>query len=83
MQNSDISIQIGEKYEAALIGTNGKAIGSSAIKWSSSNKKVATVSSKGKITAKKGGTAKITAKYKNKSYVLKVSIFDEVNLDYN
>lgn len=83
LQNSDISIQIGEKSEAVLIGTNGKAISSSAIKWSSSNKKVATVSSKGKITAKKGGIAKITAKYKNKSYVLKVSIFDDVNLDYN
>lgn len=34
------------------------------IKWTSSNKKVATVSSKGKVKAKKKGTAKITATVK-------------------
>ena len=32
--------------------------------WSSSNKKVATVTSKGKVTAKKNGTAVITVKVK-------------------
>ena len=32
------------------------------VKWTSSNTKVATVSSKGKITAKKSGVVKITAK---------------------
>ena len=30
-----------------------------AVKWTTSNKKVATVSSKGKVTAKKAGSAKI------------------------
>ena len=35
------------------------------ITWTSSNKKVATVSSKGKVTAKKAGTATITAKTSN------------------
>lgn len=33
----------------------------SRVKWTSSNKKIATVSTKGKVTAKGAGTAKITA----------------------
>ena len=37
------------------------------VKWSSSKKKVATVSSKGKVTARKKGTATITATVKGKS----------------
>ena len=44
------------------------------IKWSSSNKKIATVSSKGKVTAKKKGTATITAKVSGKSYKCKVTV---------
>lgn len=37
------------------------AKGSKAVTWKSSNKKIASVTSKGKVTAKKAGTAKITA----------------------
>lgn len=37
------------------------------VKWTSSNKKVATVNSKGKVTAKKAGTVEITAKAKDGS----------------
>ncbi len=44
------------------------------IKWTSSNKKVATVSSKGKITARSKGTAKIKAAYKKKKYTCTVSV---------
>lgn len=44
------------------------------ITWKSSNKKVATVSSKGKVTAKKQGTAKVTAKIRNKSVTCKVTV---------
>jgi hypothetical protein len=43
-------------YTLSVSGTSKK------ITWSSSNKKVATVSSKGKVTAKGKGTATITAK---------------------
>ena len=43
------------------------------VKWSTSNKKIATVS-KGKIKAKKPGTVTITAKYKNKKYKCKVVV---------
>ena len=45
------------------------------ITWTSSNKKVATVSSKGKVTAKKAGTATITAKTSNgKKATCKVTV---------
>ncbi len=45
------------------------------LKWSSSNKKIATVNSKGKVTLKKKGTCKITCKLKNgKKYTCKVTV---------
>lgn len=45
-----------------------------SIKWSSSDKKIASVSSKGKVTAKKRGTATITAKVSGKKYTCKVTV---------
>ncbi len=44
------------------------------VKWSSSNKKVAIVSKKGKVTAKKKGTATITAKIGKNKYKCKVTV---------
>lgn len=44
------------------------------VKWSSSKKKVATVSSKGKVTARKKGTATITATVKGKKYKCKLTV---------
>lgn len=46
------------------------------ISWWSSNKSVATVSKWGTVTAKSEGTAKITAKYKNKKYTCTIKIED-------
>lgn len=43
-------------------------------KFTSSNKKIATVGSKGKVTAKKKGTATITATYKKKKYKCKITV---------
>ena len=50
------------------------ANGTGKAKWASSNKKVATVSSKGVITAKKKGTATITIKSGSKSVKVKVIV---------
>ena len=49
----------GERYKLKVTGTKKK------ITWSSTNRKVATVSKKGVVTAKKKGKAKIKAKIKN------------------
>ncbi|MBQ2800624.1 MAG: Ig-like domain-containing protein [Lachnospiraceae bacterium] len=53
------------------------------ITWSSSNKKVATVSKKGKVTAKKAGTATITALTKDgKKATCKVTVKTGVKVTY-
>ena len=44
------------------------------VQWSSSNKKVAVVSNKGKVTAQKAGATKITAKIGNKKYTCKITV---------
>lgn len=51
-------------------GTKKKA------KWKTSNKKVATVSTKGKVTARKKGTAVITVKVSNRTLRCKVTVKD-------
>mgnify|MGYP002625659913 CR=1 FL=1 len=51
-----------------------KLKGAKKIKWSSSKKNVASVTSKGKVTAKKKGTAKITAKVGKKKYSCTVKV---------
>jgi len=60
----------GQTYTLKISGTKKK------VKWSTSNKKVATVSSKGKVTAKKNGTATITAKVGSKNYKCKITVKD-------
>lgn len=52
-----------------LSGMSGKT------KWKSSKKSVAKVSSKGKVTAKKRGTATITAKCNGKKAKIKVKVY--------
>lgn len=46
-------------------------------KWTSSNKKVATVSRNGKVTAKKAGTATIKAIVGKKTYSCKIVVFEK------
>lgn len=46
------------------------------VKWSSNKKSVATVSTKGKVTAKKKGTATITARVGKKKYKCKVTVLN-------
>lgn len=44
------------------------------VKWSSNNKAIVTVNSKGKIVARRAGKAKITAKYGKKKAVFVVTV---------
>ena len=55
-------------YQQRVIGGSGK------IKWTTSNKKVATVTAKGVITAKKKGTATIKVKSGSKSKKIKIKV---------
>ncbi len=68
LNKTKITLNVGKTANLKLKGAKVK-------KWSSSNKKVATVSSKGKVKAKKEGTATIKAKAKNgKTYKCKVTV---------
>ena len=68
LNKSSVTVLVGKTYQLKVKGTKKKA------KWSSSNKKVATVNSKGVITGKKAGTVKVTAKIGKKKYTCKVKI---------
>lgn len=53
---------------------------SKKIKWSSSNKKVASVTSKGKVTAKQAGKATITASVGKKKYTCVVTVQENTSV---
>lgn len=52
------------------------------VKWKSSNKKIASVSKKGVVTGKKGGTVKITATIGKKKFKTKVTVFTGESIKY-
>ena len=60
ISKSSLTLNVGSKYKLS-VSYKGKPF-STWTRWSSSNKKVASVSSKGNVTAKAAGTATITAK---------------------
>jgi len=62
-----ITLYVGDKYNLKLKNLKKKT----KITWKSNNKKVATVSSKGKVTAKRSGKARILAKYKKSRRIYK------------
>ncbi len=62
------SLYVGKSIQLKIKGTKKKVI------WKSSNKKIANVSKKGKVTGKKCGTVTITAKLSGSSQTLKSRI---------
>lgn len=68
LSKTNIKIAQGDSATIKLNNASSKSV-----KWSSSNKSVATVN-KGKIKGIAPGKATITAKYKNKSYKCKVTV---------
>jgi hypothetical protein len=70
LTNGSLSLFVGESY--VLKATNTKQ----TVKWSSSNKKIATVDSKGKVTAKKKGYVNITAKVGNLIAICSVNVYN-------
>ena len=74
LKKASVTLVAGKKYQQKLIGKNGKTIKASQVKWKSLKKSVAKIDKKGKITAVKVGTAKMTAKYKGKTYKFTVKV---------
>lgn len=75
LNKAKLTMYVGQTYQLKLKNTEKNA----KIRWVSSKKTVALVSKKGKITAKKAGTVKITAKLsrpnkKLKKYVCTVKV---------
>ena len=69
LAKTSASIKVGKKTTI-----KAKAAPSGTIKYTSSNKKIATVSSKGVVTGKKKGTAKITVTCNGVSKTFKVTV---------
>ena len=65
MKLSVTSIPLKVKQSTTKVKVSGLAKGDSVKSWSSSDKKIATVTSSGKITGKKAGKAKITVTLKS------------------
>ena len=68
LSKKSITLEVGQKKTIKVKGTTKK------VTWSSSDKKIATVNSKGKITAKSEGTCNITAKVGSKKLTCKVTV---------
>ena len=68
LNKKKVTLTVGKTVQLKVKGTKAK------VKWSSSNKKIAAVSKKGKVKAKKAGKATITAKVGKKKYKCRVTV---------
>ncbi|MCI9063946.1 MAG: Ig domain-containing protein [Clostridia bacterium] len=68
INKTKLNIELDNNYTLKVKGSKR------TVKWSTSNKKIVTVNSNGKVTAKSKGTATITAKVGNKKLKCKVTI---------
>ena len=68
LNSSRITLNPGKSYTLKVNGTKLTPA------WRSSNSKIVTVNKKGRITAKKAGTAKITATFGGKKFVCTVTV---------
>lgn len=68
LSKTKLTVTVGNKHTLKMSGTDQK------VSWKSSNTSIATVNSKGVITAKKTGTAKITATVLKKSYTCNLTV---------
>lgn len=74
LNKTKLSLYQGKKYTLKMLDKNGKTIDATKVTWKTANKKIATVSKKGVVTAKKPGKVKITATYKKKSYTSTITV---------
>ena len=72
LSKKTLVVTVGSKATLKVKGTTKKA------SWSTSNKKIATVTQKGVVTGLKAGTAKITAKIGTKKYTCAVTVSPKI-----
>jgi hypothetical protein len=75
LNKTKATLYVGDTVKLKLTGTGKR------VTWSSSKKSVATVSSTGKVKAKKVGKVTITAKVSGKKYNCKVTVKETKNAD--
>lgn len=75
LETKNIVLVTGESKKLKVDGIKKE----SKIRWKSSNKKIVSVSKKGKIHAKKLGRAVVTGIYKNKKVKCKVTVISKAN----
>lgn len=73
LNKTKLTLDEGKFYTLKISGTT------KAVKWTSSSKSVATVSTKGKVTAVAKGSATITATVSSKKYTCKVTVKEVFN----
>lgn len=74
LNKKEVTLQVGEKTELTVKNGTKKV---TDVKWKSKNPKIASVDKNGSVTAKKKGTAKITAVVDNKQLVCMVKVKQE------
>ena len=75
LSDRTLSLAVGATYKLRVENAAGSVV------WSTSNKSVARVSSKGRITAKKAGTCKIYAVAGDKKLTCKVTVYNNYSAD--
>lgn len=68
LNRKKVTLYVGKSYQLKVKGTK------KSVRWKTNKRKVATVTKKGKVTAKKAGTAKITARTAGKKLVCRVIV---------
>ena len=77
LNKSKVTLTITKKKTKPAVQLKVKNAAGRKVKWTSSNKKIVTVSAKGKVTAKKKGSAVITVKVKgSKTLRCKITVKD-------
>lgn len=77
LNRTSVTLTVGKKTNLKVKGKPRKA----NVRWSSENKKIAVVNKNGKVTAKKAGTTKITAKVGKKKLICKVKVKNVMSAD--
>ncbi|MBR1566288.1 MAG: Ig domain-containing protein, partial [Oscillospiraceae bacterium] len=72
LNKKKLTLNVKQTYALKLSCAKGK------VKWSTSDRKVATVTKKGVVKGVAGGTCKITAKNGKKTYTCKVTVIEKV-----